>query len=377
MKAATILLVSILGAGLAAQTPAPAPEPADTRPSFAEWLEGVRTEAIARGIRTEILDDALRDVQEPIPVVIERDRSQAETVLSIDTYLSQHLTQSLIRNGRETMARERATLDAVAKQYGIPTKVLTSVWGIESNYGRFSGVRPTVSALATLAWDPRRSALFRRELFSALEILNRNDIELAQMKGSWAGAMGQPQFMPSSYLQFAVDFDGDGRRNIWTSNADILASIANYLKGHGWIEGQDWGREVRTAPGSSARISREVARRNGSCQATRDMTVALPLSEWQRLGVRTLANGPLPYLNQTASLVSGTRRKFLVYQNYDALLEYNCAHAYALTVALLSEQIVAPVRPPAPPKPATPAPARPIPPAAAPTKPAAAPVAVR
>ena len=129
------------------------------------------------------------------------------------------------------------------------------VWGLESNFGRFTGVRPTVAALATLAWDPRRSAFFRGELFDALEILNRGDIEPAKMLGSWAGAMGQAQFMPSSYLQYAEDFDGDGRRDIWESPADIFASIANYLKGHGWIAGEPWGREVHVT-----RSSREGSR---------------------------------------------------------------------------------------------------------------------
>jgi membrane-bound lytic murein transglycosylase B len=210
---------------------------------------------------------------------------------------------------------------------------------MESNYGRFSGVRPTVPALATLAWDPRRSAFFRGELFDALEILNRGDIDLPRLKGSWAGAMGQTQFMPSSYLKFAEDFDGDGKRDIWSTPADVFASIANSLKGHGWAADQDWGREVAVAPAVARRIARDVAPRSGSCQAIRNMSVPLPLRRWEELGVRLPRGKALPKSDVPASLVSGSSRYFLVDSNYDAILEYNCAHSYAITVALLGDAI--------------------------------------
>jgi membrane-bound lytic murein transglycosylase B len=310
-----------------------------SRPSFAEWLAGVRTEALERGIRPEVVDEALAGIEEPLAVVIERDRSQAETVLPLETYIARQISAARVRTGRQMLVRHRALLESIEARYGVPPRYLVAIWGIESNYGQFTGVRPTVAALATLAWDPRRSTRFRRELFDALDILNRGDIELAQMRGSWAGAMGQPQFMPSSYREYAEDFDGDGRRDIWSSPADVLASIANYLHGHGWRAGERWGREVRVSRDAQKTIAAEVARRDGSCSATRDMTVALPLERWQALGVRTAAGGRLPSADMNGSLVAGTSRRFLVYANYDALLEYNCAHAYALTVALLGDRI--------------------------------------
>jgi len=228
-------------------TPPPTQPEQPERPSFTEWLDGVRSEALTRGIRQEVVNDALANIEEPLPVVLERDRAQAESVLSIETYLSRQITARRVRTGREMLAKHKAVLDKVAKTYGVPVRIIGGIWGMESNFGRFSGVRPTVAALATLAWDPRRSSYFRGELFNALEILNRGDIDLPRMKGSWAGAMGQPQFMPSSYLQFAQDFDGDGHRDIWTTPDDVFASIANYLKGHGWNESQTWGREVSIA----------------------------------------------------------------------------------------------------------------------------------
>jgi len=312
------------------------------RPSFSEFLAGIRTEALSRGIRQDVVEQALSNIDEPLPIVIERDRTQAEMVLSLETYLTRRLTPKRIRVGREMMARHRELLAEISDNYGVPPRIIVAIWGVESDYGRLSGIRPTIAALATLAWDPRRSTFFRGELFNALDILNRGDIDLAHMKGSWAGAMGQPQFMPSSYLQFAEDFDGDGRKDIWSTPADVFASIANYLKGHGWTADETWGREVTAPPEAVRRIRSEIGRREGTCQATRDMTVALPLSQWQALGVRLPDGGPLPTANIDASMVSGATRRFLVYHNYDALLEYNCANAYALGVALLADRIAMP-----------------------------------
>jgi peptidoglycan lytic transglycosylase B len=310
------------------------------RPSFSEWLAGVRQEALSRGIRQDVLDAALDDVQEPLPIILERDRAQAETVFSLEKYLSRRLTAKLIKTGREALAGHRALLDEIGERYGVPPRIIVAIWGAESNFGRFSGVRPAVSALATLAWDPRRATFFRGELFDALAILNRGDIDLAHLRGSWAGAMGQVQFMPSSYLKFAEDYDGDGRRDIWSTPADVFASIANYLKGHGWAAGQTWGREATVTPEVGRKIAHDVAPRNGTCQATRNMTVRLPLARWQQLGVRVADRGALPTSDQQASLVSGSTRHFLVYGNYDALLDYNCAHSYAISVGLLGDAIV-------------------------------------
>ncbi len=300
----------------------------------------MRAEALTRGIRQDIVEQAFAGIEEPVPVVIERDRAQAEAVLSLEKYIGRLLTPKTIAAGRQKMAEHKTLLEQVSARYGVPPNIIVGVWGMESNFGRFSGVRPTVAALATLAWDPRRSSYFRGELFKALEILNRGDIEPANMRGSWAGAMGQVQFMPSSYLQYAEDFDGDGRRDIWSTPADIFASIANYLKGHGWTADQAWGREVKVTPEVGRKIASEIARRNGSCRASRDMTIAMPLAKWQALGVRLPGGKPLPKSDLEASLVSGSTRHFLVYGNYDAILEYNCSHSYALSVALLGDAAI-------------------------------------
>jgi membrane-bound lytic murein transglycosylase B len=315
--------------------------PPDTRPSFSEWLAAVREEAITRGIRPDIVNEALSNIDEPLPVVIERDRTQAELVLPLETYVARRLTPKFVRTGREMYTRHRRLLEEIGERYEVDPHIIAAVWGIESNFGRFSGVRPTIAALATLAWDPRRSTFFRGELFNALEILNRGDVDLSRLRGSWAGAMGQVQFMPSSYLQFAEDFDGDGRRDIWSTPADVFASIANYLKGHGWKAGEPWGREVSVDPDVARAIAGDVPRRSGSCSARRDMTVWLPATRWHEIGVRLPSGREIAADAPDGALVSGAKQHYLVYANYDALLEYNCAHSYAVSVGVLADRLAA------------------------------------
>lgn len=319
------------------QIPAVPPLP---QPPFEEWLAGVRAEAIARGIRQETVDQALNGL-EPIATVIQRDRTQAEIVQTLDQYLKQRVTAKVVRTARDMHRTHAAVLQKAAEKYGVPSGILVAIWGLESNFGRFSGVRPTIATLATLAYDPRRSALFRKELFDALTILDSGDVAPAALKGSWAGALGQPQFMPSSFLLYAVDFDADGRRDIWKSTPDVFGSIANYLSAHGWEKGQTWGREVTLPETLLTRLPDVAPMQTSGCLARRQMTTPLPLKEWSKLGVRTLASRALPAVDLEASLVMGDKRHFLVYPNYQALLEYNCVNAYGLSVGLLGDRAAA------------------------------------
>ena len=304
---------------------------------FSDWLNAFRAEAAERGIRPEILDRALLGV-EPVEQVLERDRSQAEFTLNLEAYLKRRLTPKIVRTAQQMYTQHRSLLLKIGEKYGVSPRVVVAVWGLESNFGRFAGVRPTIPTLATLAYDQRRGPMFRNELFSALEILNRGDIDLDRLKGSWAGALGQPQFMPSSYLQYAEDFDGDGRRDIWTSEPDVFASVANYLKQHGWTKGQSWGREVKLV-GPARAAAEAVALRETGCRAERAMTDPKPLKAWRKMGVKTLGGALVPASAADASLVRAGKRTFLLYSNYDAILGYNCAHTYALSVALLSDKL--------------------------------------
>lgn len=335
-RALLLLVVFLATTGAGAQSPPPV-VPVATPPPFDEWLDALRAEAIERGIDAELVDRAFADIQ-VVEQILERDRTQAEFALDLEAYLKRRLTPETIRIARQMHTKHRAVLRQVEAKYGVPSRVVVSVWGLESNFGRFAGVRPTIPALVTLAYDPRRGAMFREELFNALEIVNRGDIPLEKLKGSWAGALGQPQFMPSSYLAYAQDFDGDGSRDIWTSPADVFASIAFYLQKHGWTPGEAWGREVKVPPVLKA-ATQAIPRREAGCRARRLMTDPKPLTEWRQMGLRTTANNLLPRSQMPASMVLAGTRTFLLYGNYEALLGYNCAHSYALSVALLADRI--------------------------------------
>lgn len=311
------------------------PSPA-AKESFPQFLAAVRAEAVTRGIREATIAEAFKDL-EPVEKVLERDRSQAEFTLSLDDYLRRRLTKPTVRGARTMAARHRHVLGRVSKAYGVDARVLVAVWGLESNFGRFTGVRPTVPVLATLAWDGRRGQFFRQQLLDALTIVDRGDIALGKLKGSWAGALGQVQFMPSSYLTWAVDFDNDGDRDVWSSMPDVFGSIGNYLQQHGWTPGR-WGYAVAVPPATRDNVM-SVPLRDQGCRAVRTLSQPRALKDWRSLGV-TLVNGkPVPASVRDASLLAIDSRTYLVTANYEALLAYNCAHTYALSVALLADRL--------------------------------------
>jgi membrane-bound lytic murein transglycosylase B len=333
VRAVALLLL----AGLFAPAPAQNPQSNPPRP-FPEWLAELVAEARNRGFSDSLIEQTLNGL-EPLPRVITSDRTQAELTISFDRYFNSRVTPAVISRGREIARANARLLADIEEAYGVPRRYLLAIWGMESRYGRTIGNTPVFRALATLAWEPRRSALFRQQLFDALTMVSRGYIDAATMTGSWAGAMGQPQFMPSSYLRYAVDFDNDQRRDIWKSTADVLASIANYLKEHDWTTGQTWGREVRLAPEVRERIEQTIPRRTEGCSAVRGLTEPRPLVEWQMLGVRMLNGTSLRAADIEGALLHVEARSFLVYGNYESLLQYNCAHHYALSVAMLAERL--------------------------------------
>ena len=294
---------------------------------FGKWLQELRRQALDEGITAATLDAALIGVQ-PIQRVIELDRDQPEFKLSFLQYLDLVAPESRVASGREALARNRALLEAVGARYGVQPRFIVALWGVETDFGRATGGFPIVAALATLAHEGRRSEFFRRELLDALHILDERHIGVAAMTGSWAGAMGQSQFMPSSFRRFAVDYDGDGRRDIWTTEADVFASIANYLASHGWRAGQNWGRAARLPPGfDPALVGAKVEK---------------PLAEWQALGVRTATGGDLPAADLAASVVQpdGPRGPaFIVYENFKTILRWNRSTYFAAAVGYLADRI--------------------------------------
>jgi len=311
------------------------------RVEFEAFLAEVRTEALQKGIKANVVQTALTGV-EPVMRIIERDRNQAEFKLSFATYRDRVITPLNVQRGQKLRDDHQALLRQVTQRYGVQPRFVLAIWGIETRYGAVKADVPLMHSLATLAFDRRRSSYFRNELFSALTMLDRGYIDFPTMKGSWAGAMGQPQFMPSSYLAYAEDFDGDGRRDIWGNTGDVFASIANYLAKHGWNTSQTWGREVRISPELQKSLGNYAREGRSGCRAIDQMTRDMSLEEWSKLGVRRADGGELPKAQQSGALVQPDGAggpTFLVYGNYRSILRYNCAHHYALTVSLLADRL--------------------------------------
>ena len=294
---------------------------------FARWVAELRTSARAAGIGEATLHLAF-DTVRLVPSVIASDRTQPEFTRAVWDYLDSALSAQRITRGQDKLGQLRPVVDLIAARYGVPAEFLVAIWGMESNYGSFVGDIPTIDALATLGFEGRREAWARGQLLAALTILQNGDIGRAQMIGSWAGAMGQTQFLPSNYLAYAVDADGDGRRDIWGSVADALASTANFLARSGWQAGPPWGLEVRLPPSFD--------------HARADLEVRQMSTQWAAEGVQSMDGAPLPAL-ENASLVlpAGAHGPaFLVGANFRTILRYNNSTSYALAVALLAHQLV-------------------------------------
>ena len=293
---------------------------------FARWVLEFSTTARASGIIDATLQDAFDNVRF-IPRVIELDSAQPEFTRTVWDYLDSALSTQRIGRGQDELLQLRPVVEPIAARYGVPAEVLVAIWGMESNFGSNVGDIPTIDALATLGFEGRREQWARGQLLAALRILQNRDIDRAQMMGSWAGAMGQTQFLPSNFLAYAVDADADGRRDIWNSLADVMASTANFLASSGWQVGQPWGLEVRLPPGFD--------------YARADADVRQPTTQWTDEGVQAMDGAPLPALADSSILLPAGARgpAFLVGPNFRAILRYNNSTSYALGVALLAQRL--------------------------------------
>ena len=295
---------------------------------FDVWRGALRTEALANGISAALFDEAFQNVS-PIARVIELDRNQPEFTLTLSTYMQKVVSGTRTKKARIRLEEHKDILAEVSAKYGVQPRFIVALWGIETNFGQHTGGFSVIAALATLAHDGRRSAYFRKELLNALTILQEGHIKPADMKGSWAGAMGQSQFMPSSFLSYATDWDGDGRRDIWTTQNDVFASIANYLSSVGWRNDLTWGREVKVPVGLNvASLSQAKTKKT--------------MDEWRALGVTSADGSPLPKRNLTSRLVVPAKsdgRAFLAYKNYDNILKWNRSNYFAIAVGTLADNI--------------------------------------
>jgi len=299
---------------------------------FSSWLEGLRQEARTKGISEATLHEALDDLQ-PIPRVIELDRKQPEFTQTFWHYLDTRVTEDRIERGRMLRDIHAELLEDIAREYGVQPRFLVAFWGLETNFGDYLGSFPVVGSLATLAYDPRRSDFFRAELLAALSIIDADHISVNEMLGSWAGAMGQPQFMPSTFVRFAVDADGDGRRDIWHSLPDVFASASNFLAKSGWQGDRTWGREVKLPPDFILELT--------------GLEVEKSLAAWQVLGVKKINGDDLPKENIKGSIIlpaGYAGPAFLVYDNYRTILQWNRSDLYAIAVGHLADRIAG--RPP-------------------------------
>jgi len=289
------------------------------------WLTAFRMRAATAGISEGVMDAALSELSYD-PDVIRRDRNQSEFTKTIWDYLDTAVSDERVTNGSAALRKHAATLQKIEDRYGVDKEVVAAIWGLESAYGTFRGSVRTIQSLATLAYDGRRAAFFEGELLAALKILQSGDTVAANMQGSWAGAMGHTQFMPSSFLAYAVDFDGDGKRNIWGDDpTDALASTASYLAGYGWTKGAPWGVEITLPAGFDYDQTSERVKK--------------PVAAWQALGVRGVDGTDLPDYGPASVLLPGGARgaAFLIYSNFQVIERYNTADAYVIAVGHLAD----------------------------------------
>ncbi len=295
--------------------------------TFQRWIDGFRTRALRQGIRPDVFASAFDNVRYETDV-IERDRNQSEFTKQIWDYLDSAVSETRVKNGRAALREHRGILTEIEARFGVEAEVVTAVWGLESAYGAFKGDTPLISAVATLAFDGRRGKFFEEQLVAALKIIQQGDVRPRDMTGSWAGAMGHTQFIPTSYLAYAVDFRGDGKRDIWSDDpTDALASTAAYLQRFGWTKGQPWGVEVILPRGfnydqTGARIKKSPA-------------------EWARMGVRDTSGRPVPNHGRASILLPAGAQgtAFMIFDNFHVIERYNTADAYVIGVGHLSDRI--------------------------------------
>jgi membrane-bound lytic murein transglycosylase B len=293
--------------------------------SFEQWVRQFRPEALAQGVSSGTFDSAFAGLQ-PLPRVIELFERQPEVKLTLEEYLARVVPPTRVERGRQLLAENKPLLERIGNFYGVPPRLIVALWGVESDFGRRQGDYNVVAALATLSWSGKRATFFKQELIAALKIIDQGHAAPQNLLGSWAGALGQCQFMPSNFLRLTVDHDGDGRRDIWNSRADVFASIANYMNKVNWRTGQSWGREVRLPVRFDLKTNLNAKR---------------TLEQWQKLGVRREDGGDLPAANLTGQLLvpQTSNRAFLVYENHRAILAWNRSTFFALAVGQLMDAL--------------------------------------
>ncbi|MBH0068339.1 MULTISPECIES: lytic transglycosylase domain-containing protein [Pseudoalteromonas] len=317
------------------------PVMAKTQAEFHDYLANLKQEAIAKGYEAKLIDDAFATATYKEKVV-SADKNQPEVKETLETYLPKRVPQWKIDRARKLYAENKEVLEKVAKEFGVQARFIVALWGLESNFGTIQGGHNVISSLVTLAFDGRREALYKRQLWAALDILKSGHITLDKFKGSWAGAMGQTQFMPTSFNAYAVDYNNDGRKDIWTTKEDAFASIANYLKQEGWNDSLTWGRQVQLPENFDSKyvLVRGTKTRKQWLEYWNDSERSL--ADWQALGVRKADGSDLPNVDVRAALVMPddiNGRMYLAYDNYKVFMHWNRSYYFATSVGYLSDRI--------------------------------------
>lgn len=302
--------------------------PPQNEQDFQNWLVEFKQQAHQQGISQATLDKAFANVHLN-KRVLELDRRQPEFARTFWQYFNSAVTDWRIKKGQYLLKKYQPKLSKVTQKYGVPERILIAFWGIETNYGDYTGNTSIIESLATLSYDKRRSEFFQKELIAALKILDQGNIPLSKMKGSWAGAMGQPQFMPSNYLAYAVDADNSGKKDLWGSMDDVFHSMGNFLKILGWKKGENWGREVRLPENFDLGLA--------------DGKTMRPLSEWKKMGLKHADGRALPDADLDAALLLPYDYRgpaFLVFNNFFVIKKWNRSNSYALAVGHLADRLV-------------------------------------
>lgn len=303
------------------------PSQASEKMPFDQWLQEFKAEAANAGIASDAIDRALTSVS-PIPRVLELDRRQPEFMLTLWRYLEIYIPEARIEKGKAMLNKHATLLAEVEKKYGVPPRFLVAFWGVETDFGRNFGAFHMLSAVATLGHDARRADFFRQQLLAAVKLVELGDVPV-DVKSSWAGAMGNMQFIPTTFEAYAVDYDGDGRRDLWNSLGDAFASASNYLRKAGWQPDYTWGREVQLPQGFDWSIAGRHMKK--------------PVAEWQALGVRKIGGGDLPKADIEASVLvpaGASGPAFMVYDNFRTIMRWNSSELYAIAVGLLADQFI-------------------------------------
>lgn len=313
--------------------------------SFKVWLDALREEAENRGFSKESINLVFSEIKGPVQRILVNDRNQAEVVQTYADYLDSRVNNWKRTNGIKHMKKHRDLLQEIGREYGVQPRFIVAVWGMETNFGSVPIKEPVFSTLATLAYDKRRADFYRAQFFAALTILESGFPPYEKMKSSWAGAMGQSQFLPESYLRYAIDYNRDGKRDIWDTEADVFASIANYLSSSGWNDDETWGRRVllptRNEEAFLSELSIDLSP-DQRCEKFPSTGVWKDLQEWQALGVRRMDGTDLPSRSIPAALLPGDPgdgEGFIIYGNFCTIMRFNPAFKYALSIGLLSDLI--------------------------------------